>query len=373
LINGGLSLSKHELERALEEYKAKDIGLLEFFKRLPDEKERDFEVYIVSSILETEFIEKELQRILESKPADLKVFYSAFFCLCTYYRRRKDTSKYGETLDKYRHAFNQNPTYNYLKSMFLMQRGREVDIKEAINLSRKARKEVPDNVGIIHCFAEIIAEAFEEGVLELEGNREDLEQAKQSIEEVLKETSDYAKFYCTYGRLLAIAGEYKAAKQEILCAIDKEDSSKKDYSLRIGEYQRYLIQITSKNYADKTLLEFEKYSREMDGWNTEIKASMVESEKEVKSSIQETLNKNLEFLGFFTALISFIIASVQILTKCNFRDAFQLILELGGMLMLVLSSFGIILNGNRYIKRSSVVFTMGIIIIFFALGIHKFI
>jgi len=358
---------------AFDEYKTKKIDLIEFLKRLPDEKERLFEIYIVYLILETASIEKELLEILEKNKTDLKVFYNAFYCICTYYRRRKDTSKYGETLERYKHCFYENPTYSYLKAMFLMQRGKEVDIKEAIILSGKSVKDVPSNVGIIHCYTEIIAEAFEEGVLNVLSNSIELEKAIQLLQNVLKETSNYAKFYCTYGRLLALSGKYKEAKQEILTAIDKEDSSRHDYSLRIGEYQRYLIEITAKNYSDKSLFKFQDFSEKMDAQNKEISDNMERSEKEVQGNIKDSLNKNLEFLGFFTALISFIIASVQILTKSNFQDAFQLILELGGMIMLVLSSFGIILNGNKNIKRSIVVFTMGIITILLALCIHQFV
>ncbi|MBK5241698.1 hypothetical protein [Clostridium sp.] len=363
-------MNNTDLGRALQEYKGRMINLQEFFKRLPDEKERLFEVYIVYVILETESIEDKLLEILKEYQDSSNIFYTAFYCLCTYYRRRKDTSKYGETLEQYKYVFYENPTYSYLKAMFLMQRGREEDIKEAIVLSRKSIKDVPHNVGIIHCFTEIIAEAFEDGVLEVKSNLVELEQATQLLQDVLKETSDYAKFYCTYGRLLALSGEYKKAKQEILFAIDKENSSRTDYSIRIGEYQRYLIQITSKNYADKSFLEFENYRKKMEDFNKDIRESMVKSEKEVQGKIQDSLNKNLEFLGFFTALISFIIASVQILIKSNFQDAFLLILELGGMIMLVLSSFGIILNGNRYIKRSIVIFIMGITCIVLAFCIH---
>ena len=365
-----LILNSIELINAFDEYKSKKIGLIEFFKKFPDEKERLFEVYIVYVILETVSIESELLEILEKNKDNQKVFFSAFYCLCTYYRRRKDTSKYGETLERYKYMFYENPTYSYLKAMFLMQRGREDDIKEAIILSGKAIKNVPNNVGIVHCYAEIIAEAFEESVLDAKSNSVELEYATQLLQNVLKETSDYAKFYCTYGRLLALSGEYKKAKQEILHAIDEEDSSRNDYSLRIGEYQRYLIQITSQNHADKALLEFENYSEKIDEWNKKTIDSMEQYQNEVQGNIQDSLNKNLEFIGFFAALVSFIIASIQILIKSDFQETFQLILELGGMLMLVLSSFGIILNGNRYIKRSIVVFIMGIITIALAFGIH---
>ena len=360
-----------ELERDLKEYKSGNIELVEIFKKLPDEKERLFEVYIVKIIVETEYIENKLLKILEENKLDSKVFYSAFFGICTYYRRKKDTSKYGETLEKYKYYFDQNPTYSYLKAMFLMQRSGHENIKEAIILSKKSIVDVPNNVGIIHCYAEIIAEAFEEGVLDIKSNTDELEKAKLLLQDALKENSDYAKFHCTYGRLLALSGDYQEAKQEILIAIDKEDSSKKDYSLRIGEYQRYLIQITSKNYADKTTYEFEVYSKRMEERTEEIRDSIARSEKEVESKIQGSLTKNLEFLGFFAALVSFIIASVQILTKLSFQEAFQLILELGGMLMLVLSSFGIILNNNKHIKSNVVVFLMGIITIALALIMNK--
>jgi tetratricopeptide (TPR) repeat protein len=365
-----LGLNSNELTMSFTEYKNKSIDLIEFLKKLPDETERIFEIYIVHVISETPEIEHELLKILESNQTSSKVSYNAFYCLCTYYRRRKDTSKYGELLELYKYLFSQNPTFNYLKSMFLMQRGKESDINEAIILSRKAIKDVPNNVGISHCYAEIIAEAFEESVLDLESDKIELDYAIELVQDILKETSDYAKFYCTYGRLLALAGRYKEAKAEILIAIDKENSSKNDYALRIGEYQRYLIQITSKSYSEKALHEFESYTTKMDAWNNEMKDSIEKSEEKIQNNIQSALNRNLEFLGFFAALVSFIIASVQLLTKASFQEAFKLILELGGMNIIVLSSFGIILHGNKYIKRSIVVFIMGITCIIVSLYVH---
>lgn len=372
----------NELVTAFNEYKSGKIELLEFLKRLPDEKERIFEVFLVKVILETEAVEAKLTVILEDNQINKEVRYSAFYCLCTYYRRRKDTSKYGDLLERYKYSFSTNPTYSYLKSMFLMQHGKEADIKEAIILARKAIREVPNNVGINHCYGEIIAEAFEEGVLNIERHKTELDNALLLLQDIINETSEYAKFYCTYGRLLAVDGRYKEAKEEILIAIDKEDSNRSDYPLRIGEYQRYLIQTTSKSYSDKAFAEFQNYIGKMEGWNSEVRESMAKSEKDIQesmmkserkiqSNIQGSLNRNLEFLGFFAALVSFIIASVQLLTKASFQEAFVLILELGGVLIIVLSGFGIILNGNKYIKRNIVAFLMGIICISIAFCIHK--
>lgn len=365
-------MNSNTLNKVIEDYKDKKINLFEFLGKLPDEKERLFETAIVHLILETDSIENQLSQILENEKENLKIRYNAFFGLCTYYRRRKDTSKYGELLERYKYSFSENPTYNYLKSMFLMQHGRDEDIEEAIILAGKAIRDIPNNVGISHCYSEIIAEAFEEGVLDIERNRTELDHATSILKNVLKETSDYAKFYCTYGRLLAADGKYKDAKKEILTAIDKEDSSRNDYALRIGDYEKYLIQITAKSYSDKAMLEFDGYIKKMDGWSRDVKESMIKSEENMHSSIQGSLNRNLEFLGFFAALVSFTIASVQILTKTSFKEAFELILELGGVLIIVMGSFGIILNGNKYIKRSIVVFIMGIICIALAIVVYKF-
>lgn len=357
------------LETAFGEYKIGKMSLIQFLRILPDEKERAFEEWMVRLISETMSIEKDLIKILEENQESLKVLYNAFYCICTYYRKEKNIIKYKEILVRYEYCFAENPTYSYLKAMYLMQRGTEADIKAAIKLSQKSMEYIPDNVGIIHCYTEVVAKAFEENILNLKNNKPKLNEAKKLLlSKVLRETYDYAKFHCTYGRLLGISGNYIEAAKEIISAIDKEISDGNYYSLRMAEYQRYLIQVTSKNY-EKAILQFEDYNSNMDRWNREMGANIANSIEKV----QGALNKNLESLGFFAALVSFIIASVQILTNLNFEDAFELILALGGTMMIVLSGFGIILNGCMYIKRSKAVFGMGVITITLALVIHKFI
>lgn len=362
------------LEDALIKYEGREIGLKEFFDSLPDEKERLFETKIVDVIGLCSDIEKETLRILEDGRNSDKVMYGAFYCLCTYYRRNKDTSLYGKTIDRFRYRFAKNATFEYLRAMYLMQNGKDTDIIEAISLCEGVINKIPGNIGILHLYSELIAEAFEGGIFNLKDHETNLVKALETIEEALKIDGEYGKFHCTYGRLLAQKGLFKEAKRQILYAVDKENSKRKDYSLRVGEYYRFLIQITTMSFTKSMTQEIEDYKKHVNTSEEELRKAiessqehinnnLIKSESKLKDKIQSSLNKNLEFLGFFAALVSFIIASVQIAGKESFYEAIGLMMGLGGVLMLVLGAFGITLHGNEYIKRTVTVFIMGVVTI----------
>jgi hypothetical protein len=62
-----------------------------------------------------------------------------------------------------------------------------------------------------------------------------------------------------------------------------------------------------------------------------------------------------------------LLGSIQVLNNQSFIDAIRLILVLCGGLLLVLGEFGIILNGNKNIKRNIVVWILGASLIIFAI------
>lgn len=328
-----------------------ESSIVDVLKLLPSCNERQFEKLIVELISKNDAIEYEVKKELENDEIEHEVAYKAFFLLCTIYRRRKDISLYGEMFKKWGYNFENEDTYGFLKAMYLVQTGVANNIKQAAEQCMKSLRKIQDNVGIKHCFCEIIAEGFEEKVFNFDNDtdKKRFEEAYNIIYDVMyNNEQDYAKFYCTYGRILALNGDFQEAKIQLRRAIDKEDSSKRDYSLRIGEYTKHLMMISSNQQTKEIDDNIKKCSAEINKFSEKIDDSLI---------------KNLEFLGFFAGLVSFIIASVQIIAAQNLNDGIKLILVLGGVLMMVISSFSIILNGKRGQIRSIIVFLMGLITI----------
>jgi len=170
---------------------------------------------------------------------------------------------------------------------------------------------------VLHNYAETIATAMEEEVIQDSAHIDDaIDHIKKSISLAPK----YAKYYCTYGRLLALKSQIAKGLQLIRKAIDLEDSQKSDYAIRIGDYQAY----------------------------------------HSKLIFMQHTTRNLEFLGFFAALVSFIIASIQILGKQPFEEATQLIIVLNGCLLCAFAGFFALIHEKNYFFRISYSFPIRI-------------
>jgi len=343
----------------IEDYLNNIIKLHEFFALLPDETKREYELYIGEIIKKDKSIDEKAIEILRDTKYNEDILYSAFYCLCIYYRRYKEYRKYSELLTKYRSVFYEHPTFDYLESMFEQEFG---DIRKAIDLSLSAIEKVKDNAGILHSHAIILAEAFEDNKLDIRTNPQELDNAIIAAKKAIKLTNNYPKFYCTLGRLQAIKGDFENAKKSIYQAIDMEKPSRLDYSLVIADYQRHITRIEFiRNFKS-----LDEYKERLEKDLTDIKEKTEKRFSDINESINGYMTRNLEFLGFFTALISFTIGSIQIAAN-SYGNAARLIITLCGGLLLALGGFGIILNGRKGINRTLLVITLGIIMIVFAM------
>lgn len=175
----------------------------------------------------------------------------------------------------------------------------------------------------------------------------------------------YAKFYCTKGRLIAVAGRYDDGVSLVRVAIDLEDSALTDYAIRIGDYQYFLLRIlAAKN---------EHVMREnMGGQLLALQGQVTRAESQVEDSVRRADDasiRNLEFLGFFAALISFTIGSIQISVPHKAADVATLIVVLFGSLLCAFAGFSFIVQRDlRYAARRAVpVFMLGVFVLMIGL------
>lgn len=310
---------------------------------------RSYESSIREVIKQANNNTEEFYELLSREDVNNDVRYAAFYTLCTIHRRAKEYSRYKELIDKYEH-FSIYKSYAYLKSMQLVETNPNKQIYEkAMVLSKSAISIAGDNSGYLHNYAIIVAKAFDENCF---SDREDLlHEAMECVNKAIAYEEKYAKFYATKGRLSNHLGQYEEARQNIDRAIDLENADETYYVMRIGEYQMYLLNVYFKEKTDSM-------NHELKGFKDEMKI--------VNDEISEAKTKNLEFLGFFTALISFTIGSIQILSNQSFYEAMKLIIVLSGSLLIVLGGFGIVLTGSKNIKRSITVWILGILMIVIA-------
>lgn len=289
-----------------------------------------------------------------------KIAFAAFAVAINYERLQKNPREEGELLDTYRDVFGKKRRVNtstekYEHIFFLhldvlyrmdMAVGSDDDFLRKLLIDAKTNSiNLTENYGGPHAFAETVALVFENASMELREQLEAaperwLEEAKTSAITAKVQSKGYAKFYCTYGRVLALCGEYEEAIKNVNEAISLEDNTRTDYSIRIGQYSSYYQQFRAQQ---KLRIQEEALAGQMH----EMRLAMEAQEK-------ESMAKNMEFLGLFSGIVSFTIGSLSIsgaIAEQSIKHAAGLIVVLMGALLCVFAAFGMILHGFHMVKR----------------------
>ena len=390
-----------------QEAKGKKIPTLEEMKQaflqLPGEEYREYERAIAGFAGDwADFIIKKrkendpeplLRQLLPAPGQSLqygtdeeKIAFAAFAVAVNYERLQKNPQEEGELLEIYRSVFGKKryastgaEKYEHiyffhldvLYRMDLAVGGDDAFLMKLLADSKINSKNMTYNYGGHHAFAETTALVFENGSEELLAQLATaperwLEDAKTSAIKAIAQVEGYAKFYCTYGRLLAICGDFEEAIKNVNLAIALEKNTRTDYSIRIGLYSSYYQQFRAQQ-------RLKMQEEAMAGQMQEVKLAMDAQEK-------ESMTKNMEFLGLFSGIVSFTIGSLSItgaIAEQSIKHAAGLIVVLMGALMCVFAAFGMILHGfhavrknqntqryeRKFIHRHLIVFALGILVV----------
>lgn len=372
------------------------------FLALPKEESRQYELAVTgfardwadSVIKKTEkATEPLIPQLLPSKGDHLvygseeeKIAFAAFAVAINYERLQKNPHEEGELLETYREYFgktrrisssiekHEHIYFFHLDVLYRMDMAVGNSDAFLINLLKDAKtnsQNLTENYGSHHAFAETTALVFETGSPQLREKLEKapehwLEDAKTSVIKAIAQDENYAKFYCTYGRIQALCGELEEALRSVNKAIALEKNTRSDYSIRIGLYSGYYQQFRAQQ---KLLVQEAAMAEHMQ----EMTLAMEAQEK-------ETMAKNMEFLGLFSGIVSFTIGSLTItgaIAEQSIKHAAGLIVVLLGALMCVFAAFGMILHGfhqisknkktqrfeRSFIFRHLIVFLLGILVV----------
>lgn len=355
----------------------------ELLSQLPDEVTRKFETDVVSYSVnwDDSIIKKELHELIEqvhtyTDPAseENRVAFGAFCVAVNYERRQKNITAEEHLLEKYKNVFEKGHVFYHhlvlLNRMGKATSSNEEQLKELLVLAKRNSENLTENVGGHHAFAETVALVFENAPDSMKAFLDDpkadwLGLGEAAAQVAILMDKDYAKFYCTYSRLLALKGDFESALKNIDIAIDKENSKRSDYAIRIGQYLSYSQQFR----ARKQLSSMETaFGAKMGQYEEQTESSLAAHQKAMEEQEKQTMVKNMEFLGLFSGIVSFTIGSLTItgaIAEQSIQSAAGLIVVLMGALMCVFAAFGMILHGivKKTAFRNLVVFILGALII----------
>jgi hypothetical protein len=314
----------------------------------------------------------DLDELMSDSDEDVR--YGAFYCRCTILRTNRDYTILEEFMSRQGEAFRARPSYRHLE--LLTRVGlldKFTDRDTFVRSTYDHAQTNPGNAGYVHMFAAVVALVMEaeEGTSSDIG-RKWLDSALDAAVRTVELDRSYAKFHSTLGRLHSLNGNFSAARRELDQAVDLEDSSRSDYGLRITNYetQRMRNSLRESGWAVMEEIRAHKAAAEtrLDEFGKSIIVTIEENKASLNAAtkrIDEASTKNLEFLGFFAAILSFTIGSIQIATSLAAQDAARLIFVLMGGLLGVFAGFGMLVakpTRGGYI-RVGVVFVVGGLIV----------
>jgi tetratricopeptide (TPR) repeat protein len=308
--------------------------LLNELRPIHNDRSREFEIQCTdfAGKLSKDDVQtlKEWLQARQGQGNDDPYVFAVFVVICTFYRRKKDLSLFREIMGQSGRFFRSYPLYPHLQSLLKKEEG---NIEESIQHAKTAVALLPDQVGVIHNYAEAIIHGKEQN---LDITTEELRKAKDFVNQAIQYTPDYAKFYCTRGRILAALGDFKGAKASILEAIDQEKSEKGDYAIRISDYQYHLINVQSNEL-------YLRIERKIAATETGIQSQ----KEEIEGSLRNIKSENLQMLGFFVAIISFTMGSFSLAKGRPFFESGLLVLILTGCMILAYVGFGVLFQLNK--------------------------
>jgi tetratricopeptide (TPR) repeat protein len=364
----------------LEAYDDGECDLVDVLRLLPLETETEhaYEVVLGDIALKKDRVRlrKELKTAVNDP--DDGVALAAFYCGTIFLRRMKDFTDLKDWIESHRPKFYTHPAFDHAWVMWQLERG-DVDVEQSLRRSHKLAKKFPRNPGFLHLYADVVATAGElSREDETNTSPADLDSALKSVQKAI-ELYPYAKCYATKARLLALKDNFRDALACIETAIDQEDSSHSDYAIRIGNYQFHRLRIQSWQNDRRLRARIEEYSakqaaaerklEEADGKLTnaerkidDLVGKLTNAERKLDDLVgrlDDSIFRNLSFLGFFAALVALTIGSLQFAaTTVEPEKAAKLIIVLMGALLVAFSGFSFILE-RRFESRTWRVLLMG--------------
>jgi hypothetical protein len=294
--------------------------LVQILDAFPDETQRSFETAAVDLVMQRRIERQLLQEVLADRDQAAARRYAAFFSLGTLYRRSRDTSLLIDLIDAHREEFEDRGTFAHLEAMALSQRGEAGDMHAALRFARKARRMIPGHPGILHSFAAVSLKALDAGT---EIDRDAiLTEAREALDDAMGAVPRYAKFEATLARWYLAREQMAEARSATMRAMDLEDSSHVDYSLRIADY----ISLMS-------TIELRQAQRTLEKQVETIRSESDRVRTEVGRFVTEVQIRYLELLGFFSVIIGLVLSGVQIATGMLVEDAARILLVVAGAIL----------------------------------------
>ncbi|MDH6180751.1 tetratricopeptide (TPR) repeat protein [Microbacteriaceae bacterium SG_E_30_P1] len=278
------------------------------------EKMREFDASLTKP-------EKHYRKLLKTKPRlPHAERFAALYGLLHRLRREARFPEFAELVRKYETEFSSEPlfdTFRVTKAKWTADDARS--LKEALEPAMRALKAFPDEPGVLHSYAELVATLAE---MDSGTSAAELERALKSVNRAISLSSrKNANHFSTRARIMLLKGDYRSARADVATAISLEDSSGADFLRRITRYEGIRSMIAIRRSYDEFASKQNRLLAELNSFRRE----------------------QLQLLGLLAAIIALLVGGITLSTRLDPDDASRLVLLSAGAVAIVFAGLSSLL------------------------------
>lgn len=293
-----------------------------------------------------------LQQIYGDNQVAQDTRFKAFYAHQVNYWRFSKYMKFRDNIDTYEDQFGAYKMFNNWRAQYYFTfgqvDGQVEDYKIALQYADKAVEALPNSPNILSFKADILISIEE---LQEEVDKNNVLEAKNLIDKAIRlNNGQYARHLVTKSRIVLLLGKYTEAKRLINEAIELEETSAADYSLRIGEFNATKIRIIVQEQKITTNVRTKSILKEVENLKVQL----------------------IELIGILVAVIALIITSVHVIKTDDFSKLFPLFLTIGGINLLTFSSYSLLFYRDKVKPAQIIMLLIGVALLVFSVLIHLY-
>lgn len=293
---------------------------------------------------------KIMDNILNKNSIDINrnstfVRFAAFHTITIHNCKKENIYDWGEYHDTYGNEFRgweNEAIYVYDRAIYKYYTGQPGKIEEAkVTLQSLKDGDLAGNPGVLHAYVVCVLRALDRGLVV---DEEELEIAEETVQRAIH-LYPYSEFFLNWGRLQGKMGNCQEGIETIEEGMDRATTR--------SELERFRHHINN--------LKFEQQRRTMDDYLSEMENDLGRIDEQAQNVAQNLRAETLQFLGFFAAVVTYIITTVQIGTSFDdLTKTATLIPLMTGCLVLSFSVLRFIFDEDPLKEKAPIVLVLAV-------------
>ncbi|MFY1702459.1 hypothetical protein ACN28G_12050 [Micromonospora sp. WMMA1923] len=315
------------------------VALTTALAGVPAPADRDFPLAIRAAIEPFPDPEAGLQRIVDDTSVRRRLRFAALYALLLRLRQEERAGEYASTVRRYEDEFADEPYFHTFRAIVARTRGDLASLRSAVEYSRQAVAAMPKVAAVVHQLAAFWVEYLER-LESPDGGVRDLDEVERNVDRAITLSQGrVAHYFETKGRVLALRGEFEAARSAVSQAIELEPRSSRDHLRRITQYQTTRVRID--------LLE--------------ERARWAQAHSRFRTELTEFKVQQLQLLGLLAAVVAFLATASNLAGQVRGVDGIRLLLVASGAIGIVFGTFSLVNNSRVGRVATAVLFSCGLI------------